>query len=347
MRREGLGHLGARSSARTGAAAEMRKRDVAAVLHLQSPPVLERLVAGWVGKARLGSLQGRIGLPRWPAPGRPLRPPKRPFNSAGRVDGIWWGDRVNPGSEVPADDELLLAALQIRFKLKGLSEQVATGVIKADGEEWTRRLTEWIEVLTHQDLHQTEPFRPMREIGSNVDVMFPRGGGWRHGEPQSWQLTVGEWRPLQQDGWDLAVAQANLQADPPLAHRLLRDARHEVNLDRRLEATLLLGSALEVALRPVVEWHQSALGQAIQARATLGNLVAFSRQNPSLLPLPPRLNAAATGPGFLQRRNGATHGAAVPDRDDVVRDSLEVHRVVGVLDPPPVHSGIPRRFHHP
>ena len=311
----------------------MPKYEIATIVRLQTLPMLERRLEGWSGDISLGVNRGHLHLPRWSKPGLPLRKPAWPGKNAPKLPTSGWGARVNPGSDDPVHDELLLAAVQARFKAKGKNRDAVTKELKTEGERWARRLTEWIEVFTHQDLHQTEPFEPMHEVGRDVDVLLRTSDRWKAGRPQSWRLTVVGWRPLHEAEWTAVVEKANLQADPPLAHRLLRDARHALNLNRPLEATLLLGSALEVALRPVVEWHLTLAGQTPQPRETLGNLIAYARLAPPLFTLPARLTPPGSTAGFLQRRNAATHGATSPARDDVVEDSAEVHKVVETIFP--------------
>ena len=312
----------------------MAKEHVVAVVRLPAAPLLEHDLSGWTGEIRLGSEVGLGMLPRWSTPDRPLRPPKLPFRGASALPkSINWGYRVNPGSDDPIHDELALGAVQAVFESAHSSADAAAKLMKAEGEAWASRLTEWIEVYTRQDLHPTEPFVSMHEVGERIEVLFQREGGWKRGRAQSWRLTAVEWRPLSDDEWSRSVDAANDAVEPPLAHRLLRDARHEIHLDRLREATLLLASALEVALRPVVEWHLLIGGKTVPARTTLGQLTEAARKMGKLVPLLPRLAAPSSKPGFLSRRNGATHGAVVPVRDEVLADSAEVHATVNAIFP--------------
>jgi len=297
--------------------------DVAVVIRLPAPPMLQRELGDWSDGFDVDGHAGSLHVPSLTG-GSELAPPTGMPAAVAAVHD--WGQRASAGTGDPSDDVMAVGALGVR--LKDVPDDDVDGFIgrvKSHCWGWARRLLAWIEVAHDQDLHLSEAVPWAEELYRDVVVMHSTGAAWQEGRPQGWRLTVMGWDPLDQRSWEIAVGRATRGEEPPLGRRLLREGRHSFLMGRLREATLHLGSALEMALFPEVQRVKAASGEKpLSNEATLGTLVNEATRLG--IALPPPLQHSKSG--FVPRRNGAVHDAVAPPRDDVQGD---LHAITGVV----------------
>ena len=303
--------------------------DLAVIIRLPAFPMLHQHLADWSGGFDVDGQAGSLHVPLLTGGGELGSPTAMP---AAVAKGHDWGQRASAGTGDPADDVMAVGALGALLKdVPDDDIDKLVGVVKSHCWTWARLLLGWIEVSHDQDLHLSEPVPWAEELHRDVVVMHSDGTGWKEGQPQSWRLRVMGWEPVDQPSWETAVGRATGGDEPPLARRLLRDGRHSFVMGRLREATLHLGSALEMALFPEVQRVKAAAGEnpLPPDSTTLGRLVNEATRLGIALPAP--LQDAQVG--FVPRRNAAVHDAETPARDDLQGDLQAIIGVVNSLVP--------------
>lgn len=107
--------------------------------------------------------------------------------------------------------------------------------------------------------------------------------------------------------WEKAIKLAAQEVEPPLEHRLLRDAEVQLGRGEQRLALITAGTAVEIALTQHLRTHGPDLG----TDPSLGQVLGIARDHRLLDALHLDLDGDI-GPGLLAVRNGATHRAYNP-----------------------------------
>lgn len=176
------------------------------------------------------------------------------------------------------------------------------------------RMLLWLEVWTRQNL--SRPNMPSGLMAA-MGVVHLQGDGVLRPTATLMQANVGALHHLDlaasRADWKRAIELAARDAEPPLEHRLLRDAEVELGRGGQRLAVITAGSAVEIA----VAAHLRSVGEKLGLNPTLGRVlrVAHKRQELRALGLDYYRHV---DPTLVTPRNRAVHDARKPTTAETV-----------------------------
>lgn len=194
---------------------------------------------------------------------------------------------------------------RIVVELDGLMPRIAASRAL---EAWGGRMLLWLEVWTRQNLS-----RPSREGGpmSAMGVAHMQGDDVLRPKAMLAEAFIEPLHHLDlaasRADWEKAIKLAAQEVEPPLEHRLLRDAQVQLGRGEQRLAVITAGTAVEVA----VGTHLLSLGVNLGPDPGLGHVLGVARDQRRLVPLGLDYYRDVD-PTLVSPRNGATHRAYDP-----------------------------------
>lgn len=190
----------------------------------------------------------------------------------------------------------------------------------------------WLEVWTCQNLRRAEPKGgPMSAMG----IVHMRGAGVVAPGAMLAQTFVGPLHHIElaafRADWEKAVKPAAQEMDPPLEHRLLRDAEVQLGHGEQRLSVITAGTAVEVAVTAHLRSHAVNIGDD----SGLGHVLGMARDQRGLDPLGLDYYKD-TKPALVYLRNSSVHRAYKPSTDETVAAlnlSATLVRHFATLDP--------------
>lgn len=175
-------------------------------------------------------------------------------------------------------------------------------------KSWVTRMLRWLEVWTRQNLSRPDsPGGLMPAMG----VAHLRDDGVVRPSATLMQANVGAVHHLDLaangDDWEKAIKLAAQELDPPLEHRLLRDAEVQLGRGEQRLAVITAGTAVEIAMSK----HLRSVGVNLGSEPTLGHVLGIAHSQQRLTSLRIDYNRDIH-PVLVTPRNDATHLAYDP-----------------------------------
>jgi HEPN domain-containing protein len=175
-------------------------------------------------------------------------------------------------------------------------------------ESWTSRTLQWLEVWTRQNLSRPDPPGGLMPA---MGVVHLADDGVAGPTRPLLQANVGAVHHLDlaanRDDWEKAIKLAAQEVDPPLEHRLLRDAEVQLGRGEQRLAVITAGTAVEIAMSK----HLRSVGVNPGSDPTLGQVLRIARDQQRLAPSGLDYNRDIA-PVLVAPRNDATHRAYDP-----------------------------------
>lgn len=291
------------------------QNDRTGTIHVLNPRVATCADAhGLTCEAMLDGRRMRVMLPDAPPPEEDRDPPGS------------HGDLQAPGEMDPRLLDFMARKLRQPLSSWGYVARIDTGagwvhriVVELDGhvpriaasralEAWAGRMLLWLEVWTRQNLS-----RPSTEGGliPAMGVVHLQGDGVLRPKATLAQTFIEPLHHLDlaanRADWERAIKLAAQEVEPPLEHRLLRDAEVQLGRGEQRLAVITVGTAVEIAVTQYLQTHGPNPGNA----SYLGQVLRLASDHRLLNVLNLDLDQDID-PTLLSVRNDATHRAYDP-----------------------------------
>lgn len=248
-----------------------------------------------------------------------------------------WLKDTEWGEQRAGNGDSWVQAIMFRFALEGVESLSETSGrelgqrLRAEGDDWQRRLFDWLETVAGQDLDPHEPYRWIEFEPPSLVLwtLDENGKGYEASRPDSVEIKLNvPDAPVSRDQWRFVVAKANDGQETPIEYKLLNSARSALARGHWRRSVLEAATAAEVALTATLQ-HELSAGRADVAEALLDTHHALIRRDQLCRRLSIALPVSAKDmkEGLAEPRNKAIHAGEDPAGSEA-REAYRIARDV-------------------